>query len=124
MNNKRKYVGVPTQEEIIEQFNQLNEITKGITTIEEILKFKEKYKSIAIEVNYDRLEEYQNETIECIRYEYKNILAYTYVEDGENKLNPYITVYSDDGEQFAQEKFDDYEKEYNRVYKMGCLELL
>lgn len=119
-NNKREYLGVPTQSEIIEQFNYLNSRIQNIITLNDLLKLKNDKEIIDIEVNYDTLEKYNGEKIEVIRYEYKNILAYAYIENDKAKLNECITVYSDDGEQFAEEKFYEYEK----VYKMGNLQLI
>jgi len=125
---KRKYIGVPTQEEIIQQYNELIEMTKDIITMEQILAFKQKNLDdgnyIDIEINYDSLEYYKGEPIEVIRYEYKNIMVYANIENGKVDHNPYITLYDDDGEQFADELYYDYDKEVQRCADMGNLELV
>lgn len=119
----RKYVGVPTQQEIIEQFNEVSKKIKNITTFEQIEKFLKNKEVNEIEINYSPLYEYDGEPIEVIRYDYKNILVYVYIENKEIKINECITLYDDYGDQFADERFDNYEKEIERVAKMGRLEL-
>lgn len=122
--NKRKYVDVPSLEEIREQYNKIVELTKDITTFEQIQYFINNHPEIIeVEVNYDSLSEYKGEDIEVIRYEYENILVYVYVKDGKTKPCDSITLYSDEGLQFGDTYINEIEKEIERVAEMGLLEL-
>jgi len=123
---KRKYDGVPTQKEVIEQYNELKEIVSNITTLEQINKLIEQNKAdnrfMDIEINYDIIRAYNNEPITIIRYEYKNILVYYNIKDNMAIADGYVTVYSDeDGMQFTDCKYDDFDQEVERCNKMGLL---
>ena len=137
--NNRKYIGVPTQDEIIQQYNEILELTKGIVTYKQVKELVKSNPNIEVEVNYDSIYNYskmpngelksdfitniKDEDIEAIRYEYKNILVYCNIENGKSSYSNYITLYSDEGDQFGDEKYYDYEKEIERVAKMGLLKL-
>ena len=47
-----------------------------------------------------KIEYVEDEDIETIRYEYKNIMVYFDIEDGIGEYSDCITVYSDEGRQF------------------------
>lgn len=123
MKNIRKYVGVPTQEEITKQFNEISSLTEGIATFKQVKEFMSKYPNIEIEINGDSVEFYDNDGIDLIRFEYKNILAYLEVDGYDSKMSEYITLYSDTGLQFGDCKYCDYDKEIERVAKLGHLEV-
>lgn len=119
----RKYVGIPTQEEIIDQYNEITELVCEIDNIEKVLNFKKANSNIEIEINNKAIKEYNNEQIKTIRYEYKNILFYANIDNGIISVNPYITLFDDEGAiQFADELYNEYDKEIERVAKMGILE--
>ena len=139
MLNKRKYIGVPTQEEILEQYNDVLRLTNGIKTFKQVKDFAIKNPNFDIEVNCDSIYDYikmpsgeyklefiedvEDEDIETIRYEYKNIMVYFDIEDGIGEYSDCITVYSDEGRQFGDEKYYSYQNEIERVAAMGLLEL-
>lgn len=121
--NERIYVGVPSQEEIKTQYNEIVGMTKEVSTIEQLLKFKELNKGIEIEVNHNNINEYNNDPIEVIRYGYKNILVYANIKDGKTQYNDYVTLFNDEGDiQFADALYYNYNEEIERVAKMGLLE--
>ena len=123
MKNQRKYIDVPTVEEIKKQYKEILELTKDITTFEQIQDFtKNNSDTIEVEVNWDSLSCYKGEKIEVIRYEYKNILVYVDIVDGKAKPSEIITLYSDEGLQFGDLSIDKIEEEIERVAKMGLLE--
>lgn len=122
MKNQRKYIDVPTIEEIKQQYREVLELTKDITTFKQIQDFiKNNSDTIEVEVNWDSLSCYKGEEIEVIRYEYKNILVYVDIVDGKTKPSDLITLYSDEGLQFVDSSIDEIEEEIERVAKMGLL---
>lgn len=126
MKENRKYLGVPTQEEIIQQYSEITEMTKNIRTVAEVLEFQQTNPNdgypIDVEINYNAMSAYTNEPIEVIRYAYKNILVYADIKDGGVQHRRQITVYDDDGDiQFGDEVYNDYEQEIDRVASMGLL---
>lgn len=118
---ERKYIGIPTQEEVIEQYNALKEIVKDVKTYEQIIELIKQH-HVNVEINYDDLKSFkQDDDIEVIRYEYKNILVYHYMN--KTNIDEYITVYSDDGFlQFADCLYYEFDAEVKRVAKMGLLQ--
>lgn len=122
----RKYVGVPTKEEVETQLNELVERVKDITTIEALRKFKEENKNVLVEANYDCLDYFNDkyDELDVVRYEYKNILVYFNIFDGKAVLDENITVCSDDDIQFDAVKLEDYDAEVERVSKFLKLELV
>lgn len=122
MKNQRKYIGVPTLEEIKEQYETLLNLSKDIVSFNQVQDLLNKYPNMLdIEINYDSLECYNGEDIEVIRYEYKNLLIYMNIEDGKASLSESITLYSDDGLQFCDTPIDKIEEEIESAYKMGLL---
>jgi hypothetical protein len=120
----RKYVGVPTQEEIIQQYNEIVVLTKDIKTLEQVQSI-ENNNILDIEINYDSVSQCnKSDKIEVIRYEYKNILVYANIQDDEIIYSTFITLYSDDGLQFADCIYNNYDDEIERVAKMGLLKLI
>lgn len=122
----RKYVGVPTQDEITSQFKELKDIVGNVATLEAIKEVKKNHPNIDIEINYDIMDTYDGVTpIRTIRYEYKNILVYYNIDDfGTPTADIFITVYSDDGLQFGDHQYDVYDDEIERVAQMGLLTLV
>jgi hypothetical protein len=126
MNLQRKYVGIPSQEEIIQQYNEITTMTKNILTIEQMLNFQRTHYSkgmlINIEINYEHIDKYKSEPIDIIRYEYKNILVYAKINNGNVEHIKTITLYNDKGSlQFADALYNEYDKEIERVATMGLL---
>lgn len=76
------YLGKPMLLEVKSQFNELMEMTKGISTINQIKELQGQYlNDLEIEVNGDVLTNYNEEdTIDVIRYDFKNIMVYVYVK--------------------------------------------
>jgi hypothetical protein len=118
---ERIYVGVPTKQEVKTQFDYVKKIVKNAKTIEEIRAIGIKY-DMRIDVNFNEIEDYSGEVIEDVRYEYKNVMVYVHIENDKITINPYVQVFSDDWQQFSQELIKDYDKEVERVNKMGLLE--
>lgn len=124
MKEKRKYLGVPTIEEIKEQYNEILELTKDVTTFEQIKDFMKKNAGVIdIEVNGDVLSEYKGEEIEDIRYEYKNILVYRHFINGKDIYSNAITLYDDEGEQVTDSFINKIESDIELVAKRGLLKL-
>ena len=119
--NQRKYLDVPSQKEIIEQFNEIKALIQGITTFQQVKEFSEKYPDIEVEINGEEFNLYNNEELETVRFEYKNILVYLDIEDNQSNVSECITVYDDDGEQFADCKYFEFHTEVERVANMGLL---
>ena len=56
--NKRKYIDVPSNEEIKQEYEYLASIIKDVETVEQAVEFSKKYPSIEIEINYENIEDY------------------------------------------------------------------
>lgn len=122
MKNKRKYIGIPTLEEINEQYETILNLAKDVVTFNQVKELADKYSNmLEIEVNWEPLSYYKGEEIEVIRYEYKNLLVYVDIEDGKAIPNDLITLYSDDGLQFKDAPIDKIEEEIESGAKMGLL---
>lgn len=120
--NNRKYIGVPTQKEINNQFTELYKLIKNISTIEQARELISNHPSIDVEINGDNLDYYKGETIETIRYEYKNILVYSNIRNNTAQIGDCITLYSDDGLQIGDSNYYDFSEEIDEAAKMGLLE--
>lgn len=120
--NNRKYIGVPTQKEINSQFAELYRLIKNISTLEQVRELISNHSNIDIEINGDSLDYYKGETIETIRYEYKNILVYSDIRNNTAQVCNCITLYSDDGLQIGDSDYYDFSEEIEEAAKMGLLE--
>lgn len=122
IKNQRKYVGIPSLEEIKEQHETILNLAKDVVTFNQVKELAEKYsKTLEIEVNWEPLSYYKGEEIEIIRYDYKNLLVYVNIEDGKAIPDDFVTLYSDDGLQFKDAHIDKIEEEIESAYERGFL---
>ena len=121
----RKYVDVPSNEEITQQYNYLVSIVKNIKTVEQVIEFSNKYTNIEVEINYDSMKDFLNrdeDEIETIRYEYKNIMMYVDIEDGEVEIPKKMYLFTDDGFEIGYAPYDSFDTEIEKLYNEGFLE--
>lgn len=121
----RKYIDVPSNEEVTQQYNYLVSIVKDVKTVEQVIKFSKKHTNIEVEINYDSIKDFlsrDEDEIEAIRYEYKNIMMYVDIEDGEVEIPKKIYLYTDDGMEIGYAPYDSFDTEIENLYKEGYLE--
>ena len=121
----RKYIDVPSNEEITQQYNYLVSIVKDVKTVEQVIEFSKKYTNIEVEINYDSIKDFlsrDEDEIEAIRYEYKNIMMYVDVEDGEVEIPKKIYLFTDDGFEIGYAPYDGFDTEIEKLYHEGFLE--
>ena len=101
MTPVRKYLEIPSYEEVLEQYQTIVTQTQHLTTIEAIQAFAISHSDYLIEINYDALSEVSpGSDLEVVRYEYKNLLIYATVQEGVVEYYPWMTLYDDEGNQF------------------------
>lgn len=111
MKNQRKYIDVPTIEEIKQQYNEVLELIKDITTFEQVKELMKNYSRVLnVEINYNSISDYKGEEIKTIRYEYKNILFYFGIADGKAELSSPIIMYDNEGQEFGELSLDSFDK--------------
>lgn len=119
MKTVRKYLEIPTYEEVMAQYQTIVSQTKELTTISEIQQFAKQHPEYLIEINYDSVQAVDtNDEIEVVRYEYKNLMIYANIEDGDVIYYPWMTLYDDEGNQFDDCRYlveEEYWTEINRV---------
>lgn len=102
-----------TKTEVKKQVKELTAIVKNITTYEQA-KAVENLMSNETEINYQPISRYDGEPIEAIRYEYKDILAYFYIEDGKARMNECISVYDEWGTEIYDGKVENFKSCFAR----------
>lgn len=139
--NKRKYIDVPSNEEIKQEYEYLASIIKDVETVEQAVEFSKKYPNIEVEINYEDIDRYletreeredrdviedergNKGEIEVIRYEYKHIMIYVYFENDKPQVKDEVYLYSDEGVELGEAPYNDFESTLKDLYDRGFLEL-
>ena len=119
MKAVRKYLEIPAYEEVLEQYQTIVGQTQNLTTISAIQAFAQQHPEYLIEINYDSVQVVDpTDEIEVVRYEYKNLMIYASIKDGEVVYYPWMTLYDDEGNQFDDCRYlveEEYWTEINRI---------
>lgn len=96
-----------TKNDVKNQYNELLNIVNDRITFEQIKEIIPKVNEI--EINYFNINSYEGESIEVVRYDYKDILVYFDIINGE--LVPredYITIYDSYGTERFEGEIEDF----------------
>lgn len=96
--NDLRYLGESRLLAMKEQYDELLQIARGVISINQIKELQSQYvNDLEIEVNGDILSNYKGEEITFIRYDFKNIMVYMYINDNDVTPAKEISLYADDG---------------------------